>query len=89
MVRYEDELNEDLLKMEETLQSYKQQQIRFVNSVIHLHSWKTLHLTLILAHGRNSSEIPNLIMPYLVLSRFSCYHCHLPGMITLGNYTIY
>ena len=35
MVRYEDELNEDLLKMEETLQSYKQQQIRFVNSVLY------------------------------------------------------
>ena len=28
MVRYEDELNEDLLRMEETLQSYKKQQIR-------------------------------------------------------------
>ena len=35
MVRYEDELNEDLLKMEETLQSYKQQQIRFINLKFH------------------------------------------------------
>ena len=34
MVRYEDELNEDLIRMEETLQSYQKQQIRSVYNVL-------------------------------------------------------
>ena len=44
MVRYEDELNEDLKRMEDTLQSYQNQQIRSVITD-HVNYWECNHVS--------------------------------------------